>query len=476
MNETRATDAATATAARPAGTTGVAVAATANLVLDSYDRLPAVIARVVDDPGPVKDPGAFSPGFLLPELDEGTRRFFGVAEAAWRPLADTGGHPTALLDLARNPGTHTTKTFASLLIVARAVEYVRRTGERVLIFSPTSANKGTALRDAVLRAIDAGLVTPDQLRVAVLAPGGCLDKQRSSRLATDPELRRLNPLLRYDGERAEDVKALGREFVRRYAETAHDRAGLNVWFSLELRNYLIADAARAFFEHRVAPTAGAAPRVHAHAVSSAFGLLGYNLGRDLLEADGEASPDDRPGFLLVQHLGTPDMVLHLRHGGFDRARVPAYRLEEDTGLHRQDDDPRFPAVTYDPAEVLDPTFYTHEPATAPSMTGLIQRHGGDGIVVSLAECLSRYPALRRQVGGGEHPLPNDPRRLREWSLAMALTGVANAVDRGLVEGGTELVVHGSGSYGTADYEPVQDAAVRPVTGVEDIAAAVLDSR
>ena len=40
----------------------VGTAATANLVLDSYHRLPAVIARVVDDPAPVKDPGAFSPG------------------------------------------------------------------------------------------------------------------------------------------------------------------------------------------------------------------------------------------------------------------------------------------------------------------------------------------------------------------------------------------------------------------------------
>lgn len=321
---------------------GVSVTATANLVLDSYERLPAVIARLVDDPGPVKDPEAFSPGFLLPDLDDDVRRFFAVAEAGWRPLADTDGHRTALLDLTRNPGTNTTKTFASLLIVARAVEYIRRTGERVLIFSPTSANKGTALRDAVLRAVDTGLVTADQLRVAVLAPGGCRDKQRASRLSADPELRALNPLLCYTGERAEDVKQLGRAFVQRYAQSAHDRAGLNVWFSLELRNYLIADAARAFFEHRVAPTAGAAPRVHAHAVSSAYGLLGYNLGRDVLEAAGEAAAADRPGFLLVQHLGTPDMVLHLRRGNFDRAGVPAYRLED--GLYRQDADPHFPAV------------------------------------------------------------------------------------------------------------------------------------
>lgn len=463
MTETRGADA----PPRSEPPAGVAVSATANLVLDSYDRLPAVIARLVDDPGPVKDPEAFSPGFLLPDLDEGVRRFFSAAGAGWRPLADTGGHRTALLDLTRNPGTNTTKTFASLLIVARAVEYVRRTGEKVLIFTPTSANKGTALRDAVLRAVDAGLVTPDQLRVAVLAPRNCLAKQRSSRLATDPELRALNPLLCYDGERAEDVKSLGREFVRRYAGTAHDRAGLNVWFSLELRNYLIADAARAFFEHRVAPTAGAPARLHAHAVSSAYGLLGYNLGRDVLEDAGEADPADRPGFLLVQHLGTPDMVLHLRTGGFDRSGMPAYELRD--GLYRQDADPRFPAVSYDPAEVLDPTFYTHRPPTAESMSALIGRHGGDGIVVSLAECLDRYPAIREQLGGDAGPLPRDPRRLREWSLVMALTGVANAAGRGLVADGTELVVHGSGSYGEADFAPLPDEAVRPVTAVEQIA-------
>jgi hypothetical protein len=455
--------------------TVVGTTATANLVLDSYHRLPAVIARVVDDPAPVKDPGAFSPGFLLPDLDDATRRFFAVAEAAWRPLGELGGHPAALLDLTLNPGTRTTKTFPSLLIVARAVEYIRRTGERVLIFTPTSANKGTALRDAVLRAVQAGLVTPEQLRVGVLAPRGCQAKQRSSRLSADPELRRLNPLLRWDGERPEEVKAVGRDFVRRYAQAAHDRDGLNIWFSLELRNYLVADAARAFFEQQVAPTAAAPPRVHAHAVSSAYGLLGYNLGRDVLEAEGTADPADRPGFLLVQHLGTPDMVLHLRHGSFDRAPVPAYRVDPGSGLSRQDGDPRFPAVTYDPGEVLDPTFYTHEPPTAPSMTALIQRHGGDGIVVSLAECLQRYPQLRALPAGGPRPLPPDPRQLREWSLVMALTGVLNAVDRGLVPDGAELVVHGSGSYGTADFDPIEDAAVRPVASVEDVASALLGS-
>ena len=92
-------------------TTGVHATGSANLLVDWYDRLPRVIARVVDDPAPVKDPDAFSPGFLLPDLDDGVRRFLAAA-------GDTGGHPTALLDLTANPGTNTTKTFASLLIVA----------------------------------------------------------------------------------------------------------------------------------------------------------------------------------------------------------------------------------------------------------------------------------------------------------------------------------------------------------------------
>ena len=122
--------------------------------------------------------------------------------------------------------------------------------------------------------------------------------------------------------------------------------------------------------------------------------------------------------------------------------------------------------------MLDPTFYTHRPPTAESMSALIQRYGGDGIVVSLAECLQRYPALREQLGGDAGPLPRDPRRLREWSLVMALTGVANAAGRGLLPTGADLVVHGSGSYGDGDFAPVPDDGIRAVRTVEDVAAAL----
>ncbi|WP_285707036.1 DUF6002 family protein [Microtetraspora sp. NBRC 16547] len=441
----------------------------ANLLIDFYDRLPAAIAACGGDVDPVRDGGPFSPGFLLPELDDDLRRFLSAATAEWRHLGMYGTHRLSLLDLTGNPGTGTTKTFASLLIVARAVEYIRRYGEPVSIFSPTSANKGVALRDAVLRAIEAGLVDPELLRVVILAPQSCLAKLRSSRLSTDPTLRALNPMLLYTGPEPEHVKAIGREFVDRYAAEFQAR-GHNLWFSLELGNYLVADTVRAFFEHDADPIS--APRLHAHAVSSAFGLLGYHKGREVLEATGQASRDTRPASLLVQHMGTPDMVLNLRHGDFDRGNLPAYRIDPADGLYRQSADPHFPQVTYDPDEILDPTFYTHRPATSPAMNELIGRFGGEGIVVSLAECVQRYPHLRDLLAGTGCALPADFRTLREWSMVMALTGVLNAVDRGLIDEGRDIVVHGTGCYTSADYQPLEPDAMIKVSGVEDVLAAV----
>lgn len=451
---------------------------TANLLTDFYDLLPRAIDRCVHGATePVTaDPAAFSPGFALPELDARMLEYFAAATAHWCQLGEYGGHRLKLLDLTANPGTGTTKTFASLLIVARAVEYIRRTGEPIMIFSPTSANKGVALRDAVLRAIDAGLVAPEQLRVVVLAPRSCVGKLRASRLSTDDRLRALNPLLLYGGDEAEDVKPIGRRFADEHAATLRGEHGTNLWYSLELRNYLIADTARAFLEHRADPTDGAPPRLHAHAVSSAFGLLGYHEGRAILEELGMAAPASRPASLLVQHLRTPDMVINLRHGDFDNRHRPAYQPDAERGWFRQCADPRFPGVTYDPFEVLDPTFYTRRPVTSPAMNELITRFGGDGIVVSLAECVDRYAQLRALVAGTGCELPTDLRTLREWSLAMALTGVCNAVDRGLVDDDRDIVVHGSGSYGTADYEPLGSSAITPVLSVEDVAAAVLGAR
>jgi hypothetical protein len=445
---------------------------TRNLIVDYYDRLPEVVAGCVDDPAPCPDPAAFNPGFALPPLDDQVREFLAAGTVRWWRLGEHRGSPLHLLDLTGNPGTHTTKTFASLLIVARAVAHIRRTGQPVMLFTPTSANKGTALRDAVLRALDAGLATPEQLRVTTLAPRSCLSKLRVTRLTTDPELRRLNPLLVHDGAEAEDVKALGREFVREYA-AAYAATGGRLWFSLELANYLVADVARAFFEHDVAPIPADRPRLHAHAVSSAFGLLGYHRGRALLEESGAADPATHPKTLLAQHLNTPDMVLSLYFGDFDRRHLPAYVHDPEAGLYRQDGDPRFPLATHDPDELLDPTFYTHQPATSPAMNEIINKYGGSGIVVSLHECLDRYPALRERLATTSRPLPADPRALREWSLVMALTGVLNAIDRGVVDAGQDVVIHGSGSYALGDYVAAERADVTEVRRPADIAAAVL---
>jgi hypothetical protein len=445
------------------------IAASRNLITDYYDLIPAAVERCRPPAGGAAGTPSFAPAFDLPALTDDVREFFAVATTSWRRLGVHGGHPIQLLDLTANPGTRTTKTFASLVMVARAVEHIRRTGEAIRIFTPTSANKGIALRDAVSRALDAGLVKPDQLSVVVLAPASTRHKFRHDRLASDPALRAANPLLRLVGGAPENVKPLGRAFVDAYAEEAYTRHGINLWYSLDLRNYLVADAGRAAFEADVSPTSAAPRRWHAHSVSSAYGLLGYNLGRDVLEAAGRADPADRPGFLLVQHLGTSDMVLNLRHGTFSRDNAPAYRFDPATGAHVQYDDARFPTVTDDPAEVLDPTFYTREPVTSPSMNALIERFGGDGIVVSRRECLERYPLLREWFD-----LPADPGELREWSIVMGLTGVLNAIDRGLVPDGHEIVLHGSGCYHAGDYVEAEPDA--EVSTVDDIAAAVLADR
>jgi hypothetical protein len=439
----------------------------ANLLTDFYDRLPAMIAARIGDPTPSTERTAFSPGFVMPQLDDGLRELFAPAIAGWRDVGDYAGHLITLLDLAGNPGTQTTKTYASLLIVARAVDYIRRTGESVVIFTPTSANKGVALRDAVLRALDLGLVEPEQLRVVVLAPVNGLPKIRASRLSIDDDLRALNPMLVYAGPDPEQVKALGRAFVAACAETLWDDRKLNLWFTLDLDNYLIADGARAFFEQAVAPIAGER-RVHAHAVSSGFGMLGYHAGRALIEAEGTADRADRPETLLVQHLGTPDMVVSLRYG---TTAPPGYRPAGER-FERIGGDPRFPAITDDPAEVLDTTFYTHRPVTSGPMNEIIRRYGGDGIVVSRAECLDRYAMVSDWLRAGRGPLPIDPADIREWSTVMAFTGVLNSIDRGLIAPGRHVVVHGTGVYTRTDYEPI-GAAITPVRTVADIDRAIV---
>jgi hypothetical protein len=413
-----------------------------------YDDLRRAAAAIRRDR--TSEPDGFTPEFDLPPLSPALEAFYSLSRLDLRPLGTYNGTELTLLDLMGNPRTRTTKTPASLLMVARAVHHIQRTGEPVMIITPSSANKATALRDAVLRAIECDLVTPDQLRIVVIVPQACTPKLWSSPLSTDPALARRNPVLVYPGADRSQVKVLARAVADECTTLLHELAGIRLWYSLDIDNYRMADAARAFFEQEQFPTRSGRSRLHAHAVSSAYGLLGHHLGHTVAHADAAAAA---PGYFLVQHLDTPDMVLDLHFGSADHRHIPEYSYDRDSGLFHQSADPRFPATTFDPAEILDPTFYTRRPPTSPEMNALIGAGGGGGIVVSLHECLQRYAALRARLASAGVTLPADPRQVREWSLVMGATGVLNALDRGLITA-DEVVLHGSGCYSTTDYTPL----------------------
>jgi hypothetical protein len=411
-----------------------------------------------------RNPTNDSIGFQLPELDDKLIDFFSASTMSWYPLGAIADRAVSLLDLRANPHTMTTKTNPSLLIVARAVAHIRRTGERVVIVSPSSANKATALRDAVLRALRTGLVDRDQLHVVTVVPEISRAKLWESPLSREPELRRRNPMLVLPERSSLTVKELVHDFAE-HASTADRPAGTRLWFTLALDSYVAADIVRAYFEADHLPRCGG--RVHAHAVSSAFGLLGHATGA---QRRGTAADTE---YLLVQHLGTPDMVLDLYYDDFDRSGLPSYRLCPDTGLWKQDVDPHFPATTYDPDENLDATFYTHRPATSERMKQIISSQGGAGVVVSLHECLQRYSGIRALLHPTGVTLPADPRHLREWSLVMVLTGVLVAAERGLLpQTHKEIVVHASGSYSTADYVPMRPENTSLIDDRDDLAAHV----
>lgn len=446
------------------------VVAEANLLIEHWTDIPELANFAIKNTHVIPEETGFSPGFELPELDHQVREFLAPAKARWIGIGEYAGRRLTLLDLANNPATHTTKTFASLLIVARAIKFTRRHSRGVFLVSPTSGNKGTALRDAVLRAYDAGLATPETLRVAVIAPHCSNEKLRSSRLSSDRNLRRLNPLLLHVSQASENVKDLVRLLAKQHAGDIFRRTGLLPWFSLDLDNYLLADAARALFEHDVSEAH--ARRTHAHAVSSAFGLIGYHEGRRWLEANRSADVGDRPSSLLVQHLATPDMILYLLQRSFDRDAIPAY--EPHSGHWRQYESPHFPRLTDAIDEVIDRTFYTHRPATAARMTELIDRHGGSGVVVSRRECEDHYQLIRTLMGSTGRDFPSNSTHLREWSLVMALTGTFHALDRGLLPETSEVVVHGSGWYSETDFS-VPDTQEARVLAEDDPVGSILEA-
>ncbi|MEU5690216.1 DUF6002 family protein [Actinosynnema sp. NPDC020468] len=402
--------------------------------------------------------GSFEIDLAPPPVDAALEEFYEPSAMSARRLGDYREHRLVLLDLMGNPMTRTTKTIASLSMIARAVNHIRNTGERVLVLTPTSGNKGTALRDAVGRALDLGLVSEDELRIVTALPQRSLTKARTSRLAATAQRCRKNPIVLQRCERPDEVKSFAQAFVRDQGAEVFGRTGFRLWNSLNLDNYRVADSVRAFTEHvLLPPVAEAGQRVHAHAVSSAYGLLGYHLGRRVLEG-GRYHPTDvpvgrHPQFFIVQQLATPDMVLSLTKGSFSRENIPAYRYLPTTGLHHQETDPSFPFATHSLTESVDPTFYTSRPATSEAFNGIVAEHGGGGIVVSLHECLTRYPLVRALLADSGVALPEDPREVREWSLVKVFTGVMLAADRGLLPAGAEVVVHGSGFYSDLNLPP-----------------------
>ncbi|MBT2210897.1 DUF6002 family protein [Actinomadura sp. NEAU-AAG7] len=377
---------------------------------------------------------------------------------------------TYVLDLMRNPGARTTKTMASLLMVARAAGHTRRTGERVMILTPTSGNKGTALRDAVARAYATGITTPADLRVVTVNPEASRGKLRDCPLTADAGLRAANPVALARVAEPGDVKAVTARVAREEAGALFEATGFRLWPTLDLDNYRIADAARAFAEAELLPlTEDSPPRLHAHAVSSAFGLLGYHLGHEMLARGlpGRAVPARHPGFWLVQQLATPDMVTAVLG-----ADVPDYACDPGGAVWRQEGAPHFPAETDDPREVVDSTFYTRAPATIPQVNAIIGRHGGGGGIVSRRECLARFDRVRALAAEAGIAIGADPAEIREWSLVKALTGVLVARERGLIAPGTDVVVHASGHYTDASLAPARDEHLTPIGGADDLARLV----
>lgn len=379
----------------------------------------------------------------------------------------------SILDLMRNPGTGTTKSMASLLMVARAVSHIRRTGERVLLLTPTSGNKGTALRDAVARAYSTGLASPERLRIVMVAPAASRDKLRGCPLTADTALRRANPVAVANVDQPADVKPLSSQVFELHAARIHARTGFRLWYTLDLDNYRVADAARAFAEAELLPiTDGSPPRLHVHAVSSAFGLLGYHLGHRLLSAGlpGWTAPAWHPGFFLVQQLATPDMVTSLLG-----VKPPDYERDEAGSVWRQRSTPEFPGETDDPHEVIDPTFYTKSPTTREQINDIVGRHGGGGVVVSRRECLDRYGQVRDLAARAGLTISADPARIREWSLVKALTGVLVARERGLLDAGTDIVVHASGYFNDELIPPMPDEHITRIDTVEELARLVFQA-
>jgi len=412
----------------------------------------------------------FEPSPEIPAITDALREYFEPAKLKITRLKSYRDRSIRLLNLATDPATNTTKTIPSLYIVARAVNHIQTTGENILIVVTTSGNKGTALRRSVERAIQCGLVTRDQLRVLMIVPENSMHKLRASTLSEDPELRKRNPVVVYRGTSVAHMKQLGKDFQARYFDEFYEQTHTRIWYSLNLDNYKVPDSVRAYYEYEWNQRHGgedkASVRLAVQPVSSAYGLLGYHLGRTVLVNQRVSSWEANRGYWLVQHLNTSDMVRHFYFGDFSRESMPQYHLAASSGLYIQDTNPHFPFKTFDPDENLDSTFYTKEPATSPDASAMIRDFGGGGNVVSLAECLERYPFIRQYVEDAGFRVPADPRQVREWSLLMVMTGVLNAIDRDLIPEGADLTIHVTGFSTDQDFQPLHGLAL-PSIGMKD---------
>ncbi len=443
-----------------------------NALVHYYDQVRHALRQLLLENG--SEPGdEFSPGAELPELTAPMREYLSASDLVHSPMANYRGKDLALMDLGRNPATMTTKIFPSLIIVARAVRYIQDTGQPVTIITPSSANKATGLRDAVLRAITCGLVSPDQLNIVSIVPVGSVSKLRVSELFTDPALRARNPIVLYPGKVPGEVKIIARGVIEQHGESIAAKTKTRLWYTMRLENYMAADVIRPLAEAEFFPASPGRPRLQAQAVSSAFGLLGYAYGRTAFQDLTGAAPEAR--YFLVQHLGAPDMVLSLNHGGIvDERQIPAYSYSADTGLYTQHESENFPAVTFDPRETLDTTFYTRNPPTSARMNELIHGQGGGGIVVSLAECLERYGQARAMLSSAGMRIPASPMAVREWSSIMATVGILNAIDRNLVPE-DDVLIHGSGTYAADDFECLTPRDLYSAEDADELQALVLQA-
>jgi len=77
--------------------------------------------------------------------------------------------------------------------------------------------------------------------------------------------------------------------------------------------------------------------------------------------------------------------------------------------------------------------------------------------------------VTRGPGSGRPP---DHGQLRDWSVVMVLTGVLNAIDRGLFQDVPQVVVHASGSYSESDYTPLPASRTSVVNSLADVSRAV----